>query len=92
MVRADLALEVGGLRFDGGLEHTGRRATASDGSAAMPPVTVLEAGVSGSVALEGVTATLSLRLENLLDARYAIVRQYPMPPRHLRVRLSLAFL
>ena len=92
LVRADLSLEVAGLRLDAGLEHTGRRATASDGSSSLPPVTVLEGGLSASRTLGPGRATLALRVENLLDARYALVRQYPMPPRHLRVRLTLASL
>ncbi|MEO0557916.1 MAG: TonB-dependent receptor [Bacteroidota bacterium] len=78
-----------GLRLDLGAQHTGRRWTSSDGSDSLPPVTVLDAGLAGTLSLPGIAATLTVRAENLLDARYAIVRQYPMPPRHLRVRLTL---
>ncbi|GAB5534860.1 MAG: TonB-dependent receptor [Rubricoccaceae bacterium] len=89
LVRAHAATGWRGLRLDLGAQHTGRRWTASDGSASLPPVTVLNLGLAGTLSLPGVAATLAVRAENLLDARYAIVRQYPMPPRHLRLRLTL---
>lgn len=92
LVRADLALGLGPVRLDAGLERTGRRATAADGSASLPPATVVGAGLSGRLGLGPAAATLAVRLENLLNADYALVRQYPMPPRHVRVRLTLASL
>ncbi|WP_420455946.1 TonB-dependent receptor plug domain-containing protein [Rubrivirga sp.] len=92
LVRADLALGAGPLRLDAGLEHTGTRATASDGSTSLPPATVVDAGLSGRLRLGPAAAALAVRVENVLDARYAIVRQYPMPPRHVRVRLTLTSL
>ena len=88
--RAWGAVAAGPLRLDVGVQHTGRRWTSSDGSASLPPVTVLDAGFSASAPLLGARATVGLRAENLGDARYAIVRQYPMPPRHLRIRLTLS--
>ena len=92
LARADAALGLGPLRLDAGLEHTGARATASDGSSALPPATVLDLGLAGTLRQRGVAATLAVRVENVLDARYALVQQYPMPPRHLRVRLTLTSL
>ena len=92
LVRADAALGFGPLRFDAGLEHTGERATATDGSASLPPATVVDLGLSGTLAVGPAAATVAVRVENLLDARYALVRQYPMPPRHVRVRLTLTSL
>lgn len=92
LVRADLALGAGPLRLDAGLEHTGTRATAADGTARLPPATVVDAGLSGRLRVGPAAAVLAVRLENLLDARYALVRQYPMPPRHVRVRLTLSSL
>jgi outer membrane cobalamin receptor len=89
-VRAHAATGWRGLRLDAGLRHTGRRWTQSDGSASLPPVTVLDLGLSGTVELANVSATLAVRAENLTDVRYALVRQYPMPPRHLRLRLTLS--
>ncbi len=92
LTRADLAIGAGPLRLDAGLEHTGARATASDGSAALPPATVASAGLSGRLRVGPAAAVLAVRVENLLDARYALVRQYPMPPRHVRLRLTLTSL
>jgi len=90
LVRAHAATGWRGLRLDAGLQHTGRRWTQSDGSVSLPPVTVLDLGLAGTLSLPGVAATLAVRAENLLDTRYAIVRQYPMPPRHLRLRLTFS--
>ena len=90
LVRADAALGLWGLRLDAGLEHTGARATMSDGSSELAPATVLDVGLAGTARQRGVAVTLAARVENALDARYALVQQYPMPPRHLRVRLTLA--
>ncbi len=92
LVRADLALGVGPLRLDAGLDHTGRRATSTDGSASLAPTTVVDAGLSGRLRVGPAAAVLAVRVENLGDARYALVRQYPMPPRHVRVRLTLTSL
>jgi hypothetical protein len=32
---------------------------------------------------------LGLTVDNVLDARYSIIRFYPMPPRHARLRITL---
>ena len=56
------------------------------------PANVVDAGLSGRLRVGPAAAVLAVRLENLLDARYALVRQYPMPPRHVRVRLTLSSL
>ncbi|MEM1044399.1 MAG: TonB-dependent receptor, partial [Bacteroidota bacterium] len=92
LVRADAGISAFGVRLDAGLEHTGTRATASDGSAELPPATVVDLGLQATLRAAGASGTLGIRLENALDAQYQIVRQYPMPPRHIRVRLTLTSL
>ena len=68
-----------------------RRYIATDGSMALPVYRVVDAHVRYQHAFGPVQATLALGIENLVDSDYAIVRFYPMPPRHARVRLTLDF-
>ena len=85
------SLSVGwrALALDLGAVHTGRRVTASDGSASLGPVTVWDAGVRVRAVRPSGEAAVALRVENLTSLRYQIVRGYPMPPRHLSLRLTL---
>ena len=90
--QAKAAVTVGGAALALDLEavHTGRRFTASDGSASLNPVTIAAAGLRTRLDLgRGGAAGLAVRLENATDRRYQIVRGYPMPPRHLSFRLTL---
>lgn len=86
------ALSVGWptLTLDLEAVHTGRRFTTSDGSASLGPVTVAAAQVRTRLAVAEAAGTLAVRVENLADRRYEIVRGYPMPPRHLALRLTLS--
>ena len=68
-----------------------RRYIATDGSMALPAYRVVDAQLRYRHALGPVMATLALSVENLFDSDYAIVRFYPMPPRHARLRLTLDF-
>ena len=95
--QAKAAATVGGAALALDLEavRTGRRFTASDGSASLDPVAVAAAGLRTRVSLgrganrRGGAAALAVRVENLTDRRYQVVRGYPMPPRHLSFRLTL---
>ncbi len=85
-----LARVVGGaLRLDAGVRAVGRRFTTSDASQALPAYVVLDGQARYTRAVGRVAATLALAVENAADARYEVVQSYPMPPRHLRVRLLL---
>lgn len=85
-----LARVVGGaLRLDAGAQAIGRRPTASDASRWLPAYVVLDGQVRYTRDAGRIGVTLALAVENLSDARYEVVQSYPMPPRHLRVRLLL---
>ncbi|MEL7360799.1 MAG: TonB-dependent receptor [Bacteroidota bacterium] len=80
------------LRVDVDVRHTGRRYFTSDGSQSLAPLTVVDVQARSRVVLsQHVAASLALRLDNAADLRYAIVRRFPMPPRHLTLRLALDF-
>ena len=89
--QAKMAVTVGGAALALDLEavHTGRRFTASDGSASLSPVTIAAVGLRSRLWSGRGGVGLAVRLENATDHRYQIVRGYPMPPRHLSFRLTL---
>ncbi len=79
------------LRLDLGGRFVSARPVRADGSLLEPAYLVTDAQLRLHHAFETVTAALALRIENALDADYAVLRGYPMPPRHARLHLHLAF-
>ena len=73
------------------LDVTGRlvseRFVTSDETQALAPYQVLDVRLAATHALGPVAVTLDLTVENALDADYQVIRFYPMPPRHARLRL-----
>lgn len=78
-----------GFQIDVHARFVGRRFITSDETQALPAYEVVDAQLRYTKRSKRLDATLSLHLENLLDARYSVIRFYPMPPRHARVRLTL---
>ena len=79
------------VRLDVSGRFVSRRFLASDASTWLDPYRVFDAQLRLHRALGTITATLALGVENVFDADYAIIRLYPMPPRHARLRLLLDF-
>jgi len=50
---------------------------------------VVDGHVRVTPVLAGLTVGFGLHLNNLFDTNYAIIRGYPMPPRHLHLRLTV---
>jgi len=75
------------------LDLTGRlvseRFITTDESQSLPPYQVLDARLALTQPIGPVAVTLDLSVQNALDADYAIIRFYPMPPRHARLRLTI---
>lgn len=80
---------VGPLQVDASARLIGRRFVTADETESLPPVLVvdLQAGVRRSAG--PLRVSLFLFVENVLDREYALIRHYPMPPRHARLRLVL---
>ena len=85
-VRADAGLAGRRLSLDAGVQATGRRYVTADGSQALPPYALVDAALGVRLG----ALTLSARVENLFDAAYRPLEGYPMPGRHLRLRLAYA--
>ena len=88
-LKAHAGLGVGPLRLDASARLVGHRPLTTDGSQHLDPYQVLDAQLRYKRGFGKMTATLAVAVENLLDADYAVVRFYPMPPRHARLRLTL---
>lgn len=88
--KAYLALGWRALRLDVQVRHAGRRLTQSDGGASLPPYTVADGRLSAGLGGAAWRGRLALRLDNLTDANYAVTPRFPMPPRHLRLALTLS--
>lgn len=63
----------------------------ADESRSVAPYHVAQAYASYRYDFDAVSVALRADLDNALDRSYEIVRLYPMPPRHLSVRLQLSF-
>jgi vitamin B12 transporter len=78
------------VRLDLGARHVGTRPITADGSFVEPSHTVVDVRLSATRAFGAASATLGLDVENALDAEYVVLRGYPMPPRHARLRLQVS--
>lgn len=69
--------------------YIGKRYVTSDESEFLPAVFTMDGQLGVERTFGTLHARLSLLIENVLDARYALIQSYPMPPRHARVRLLI---
>lgn len=87
--KAYVGIRLGPAVFDLNGRYTGRRYVTADESQYLDPFFVLDAQVRMRHAFAGLRAELSLVLENVTDAHYAVLQNYPMPPRHALLRLLI---
>ena len=91
--RRQLKLHTGlgwrALRLDLAGRFVSRRFLASDESTWLDAYPVFDAWLRAEHAFSMVKINIALGVENLFDADYEIIRLYPMPPRHARLRLTL---
>jgi len=87
--KAHAALTRGLLRIGTNVHYTGLRFITADESRSLEPYIVVDAHLQATPEVAGLQVGLGLHLNNVLDANYAITRGYPMPPRHLHLRLTV---
>ena len=80
---------AGKLALDLNTRYVGRRNVTVDGSTQVDPYLVVDGQLRLNAEVAGASVQMALVAENLLDAQYEVLRLYPMPPRHLRVRLRI---
>lgn len=88
-LKAYAGASLGPVRLDLNGRYTGRRYTSGGEQFFLDPYVVLDGQVRVEHQLKGLRMQLALAVENLLDARYAVVENYPMPPRHALLRLLI---
>lgn len=80
------------LLITAGANYTGYRYTSTDNRAFLEPYVLLDAGLSYRLAQgRKYVASLHAQCNNLLDARYEVMRSRPMPLRSFQVGLNLRF-
>lgn len=88
-LKAHLDADAGRFGLDVSARYTGRRYANADGTRPLDPFVVVGAGLRFSHRIAGARARLSFRVENVLDADYALLQNRPLPPRHARLRLVI---
>ena len=68
----------------------GRRYVTADETQSLPPFQVTDARMQVQQTVGPATVTAAVRLRNLFDTEYSVVRLHPMPPRHVRTRLTIS--
>ena len=69
--------------------YTSRRFVTTDGSSFLDPFLVLDGQLGGTWNTDLASLSLLLSLENMTDDLYEVIKGYPMPPRVLRIRLTV---
>ena len=77
------------LSIDADARRIGRRFVTTDGRDALPAYRVVDGQIGLRATVRGIEGVLRVRLENILDADYTVIADYPMPPRHAELRLTL---
>lgn len=88
---ADATLRLRRLAWSvgGAARLVGQRPLTSDGTQHLGPYRVLDLHTSLRLRFGARALRATLAVLNTLDARYEIIRLYPMPPRHARITLDL---
>lgn len=91
--RQQMKAQIGGawhgVRLDLSARLVGPRYVTADETQALSPYRVVDAGVQVRQSLGPTAVTAHLEIKNLFDDDYSVVRLYPMPPRHVRARLTI---
>ncbi|MFK7849249.1 MAG: TonB-dependent receptor plug domain-containing protein [Rhodothermales bacterium] len=91
--RFSLVQQTGEMRwnFDISIRHISRRYITTDGSQSLKPYTTADAHLRVTRSLNLTTFTAGVFLENITNQAYEVVKGYPVPPRLLRIQLSIGF-
>ncbi len=88
-LKAYAGASLGPVRLDLNGRYMGRRYTSGGEQFYLDPYIVLDGQVRLEHRFGSLRTQLALAVENLLDTRYAVIENYPMPPRHARLRLLI---
>ncbi len=88
---ASIMVQYRSLFVGTSLRAVGKRYVTSDGSAWLDPYAVAAARLGGRWTVSGAFIDTTVFLDNLLGANFEVMSGYPMPPRHVRIRLAITF-
>ena len=89
-LKAHVGLTWGPARLDLSTRLVGPRYVTADETQALAPYRISNVGLQLEHSVGPTTVTAHLEIRNALDESYSIVRLYPMPPRHVRARLTMS--
>lgn len=89
--RLDLDVNLWRLRLDYGYSFTGKRYLREANTKWLPPYVLHDLTVELKLDLLGARQTARLEILNLADKRYELLERMPMPPRRVRLSMSLDF-
>lgn len=87
--KSHLTLRLGLARLSASARYVGRRFITTDGSSSLVPFTLFDGSLELNQRVGRVVLTVSATAENVLNLRYEIMPSYPMPPRLVRMELSI---
>lgn len=90
-LKADAGFRWRSLEAGVSSQFVGTRYVTEDRTETVPAFATVSGRVAFARVVRGSRLRIELLAENLTDGRYAFVRGYPMPPRHLAVRTDLSF-
>lgn len=71
------------------LRHIGKRFITNDESQSLPSFFVGDAAFKLEKKVKRIETAVFLNMENIFNAQYAVIQNYPMPPRHLKAGISV---
>ena len=91
--RLGLTAQHNSIRWhiDAGYRFTSERFVTTDGRQSIPAYSTADVSLRMAKLSRRADYTLGLFLENALDKSYEIIKGYPVPPRALRIQLSIRF-
>lgn len=89
LLKGFAGVSSGAFRMDANARWIGRRFVTADESEWLESALVVTLQAGAHRKIGGFRAEMSVVLENAFDADYAVIQNYPMPPRHARVRIIL---
>ena len=95
VIKSHLGLKLSGRRLNWHVDvvprYVSRRFVTTDGTQSLPAYFTADANLRTTLNLRRTVFTTSFFVENLTNEAYEIIRGYPVPPRSLRIEISMKF-
>ncbi len=88
-VKAGFDLRAGPFLLEVSARYTGARSVTTDGTSQLPAFVLLDAHAQFRHRVGQASSSLGFLVDNVLNTRYEYVTSSPMPPRELRLQLTI---